>query len=590
LTGSQWFNETYYLSAESSHVEGKATLYYWQEEIIDRMVDSIHREVAVRKSARVGATKMIDGAVGFSIDQDPSTIMVVQPTENDSFRYSETEIEPMIRDNPHIQESINARRIAGRKKREKTAIKFFKGGYLSMVGSETPRNFRMVTVRRVFVDEFDACADEVGKDGSLVAIVRKRTADFFNGKNCWFSTPLIEGGSQIDKMYKVGSQAVRLLSCIHCDNLFELDFFEQFSWELDDDNELIKDSVHIECPHCREKLYHSNLEAMDKIGEWAHAFQKREKDISSYYIWAGYSYHFPWWKVVSEFIKAEKDRSLMQGFYNLVLGLPFSEDFDSIGHELLLEKKEHYEEEVPDGVIVLTMGVDTQDNRLEWLVKGYGKNKESWDIAKGQIDGDPQFQETWDKLLEITRKTYQTRRGVMKPYYVFIDRGGNKTEYVDEFCKNKSHLGIYPIIGANTLNAPILDYRKPKNDKDVKYQTPFYLLGVNKIKDTTYYHTINQVQGEAYTHFPDYETWDEAYMKQLLAEEKNDKGRWELKKGTKRNEAVDLQGYCYAGYRLVLNSHNIDKMADQGKWISGVRNVIRKKPRRNKSNQVDIYS
>ncbi|MMZ68652.1 hypothetical protein D1872_313620 [compost metagenome] len=79
-------------------------------------------------------------------------------------------------------------------------------------------------------------------------------------------------------------------------------------------------------------------------------------------------------------------------------------------------------------------------------------------------------------------------------------------------------------------------------------------------------------------------------MKQMLAEEKNEKGRWVLKKGRKRNEAFDLQGYCYAAYRLVLNSHNIDKMAEQGKWISGFRNVIRKKKPKRRSTQVDIYS
>ena len=568
-------------------MEGKATLYHWQEEIMDRMVDSIHREVAVRKSARVGATKMIDGAIGYSIDQDPSTILAVQPTEGDAYKFAETEIEPMIRDNPHIQEAINARRISGRKKREKTAIKFFKGGYLSMIGSETPRNFRMVTVRRGFVDEFDACAEEVGKDGSLVAIVRKRTADFFNGKNCWFSTPLIDGGSQIDKMYKSGSQGLREISCKHCKSLFSLDFFTQFGWELDDEGELAKESVHVVCPHCHKKLIHSDLPDMDKKGEWVHAFKNREVDISSYYIWAGYSYHFPWWKVVSEFIKAEKDRSLMQGFYNLVLGLPFSEDFDSIDHRMLLDKKEDYHDEVPEGVTVLIMSVDTQDMYLEWLVKGFGAKKESWDIAKGRIDGDPQFQSTWDKLHDVINTTYKSRRGDMKPYITFIDRGGNKTEYVDEFCKNKAHLGVYPIIGANTINAQILDYRKPK--QDAKHQTPFYLLGVNKIKDTVYYHLINEISGEAYTHFPNYETWDDGYAKQLLAEEKNEKGRWVLKKGQKRNEGFDLQGYCYAGYRLVLNSHNIDKMTEQGKWVSGFRNVIRKKKGKSKSSQVNIY-
>jgi len=135
----------------------------------------------------------------------------------------------------------------------------------------------------------------------------------------------------------------------------------------------------------------------------------------------------------------------------------------------------------------------------------------------------------------------------------------------------------------------MLDYRKPPAGKETKYKTPFYLLGVNKIKDSVYYHIINDVPGEAYTHFPDYEEWNEDYFKQILAEEKNDKGRWVTKPGQKRNEAFDLQVYCYAAYRLVLNSYNIDKMAEQGKWINGSRSVIRRKKQRKRSTQVDIY-
>lgn len=45
--------------------------------------------------------------------------------------------------------------------------------------------------------------------------------------------------------------------------------------------------------------------------------------------------------------------------------------------------------ELPDGVLVLTCGVDTQDNRLEYEVVGHGKYGENWGIVKGYIMGRP---------------------------------------------------------------------------------------------------------------------------------------------------------------------------------------------------------
>jgi hypothetical protein len=43
---------------------------------------------------------------------------------------------------------------------------------------------------------------------------------------------------------------------------------------------------------------------------------------------------------------------------------------------------------VPDGVTVLTAGVDVQNDRLELLVRGWGKGQESWLIDRKVFEGD----------------------------------------------------------------------------------------------------------------------------------------------------------------------------------------------------------
>ena len=55
--------------------------------------------------------------------------------------------------------------------------------------------------------------------------------------------------------------------------------------------------------------------------------------------------------------------------------------------EMLYKRREHYPAEVPPGVLVLTMGMDTQDNRLEYEVVGWDRNEQSWGISRGIIPG-----------------------------------------------------------------------------------------------------------------------------------------------------------------------------------------------------------
>ena len=45
--------------------------------------------------------------------------------------------------------------------------------------------------------------------------------------------------------------------------------------------------------------------------------------------------------------------------------------------------------EVPDGVGVLTVGADVQDDRVELEVVGWGWDEESWSIDDHVIEGDP---------------------------------------------------------------------------------------------------------------------------------------------------------------------------------------------------------
>ena len=67
-------------------------------------------------------------------------------------------------------------------------------------------------------------------------------------------------------------------------------------------------------------------------------------------------------------------------WWNTVLGLPYENTSGVIEAEAMESHREEYSAELPDGVLVLTCGCDTQDDRLECEVVGWRIGHESWAI------------------------------------------------------------------------------------------------------------------------------------------------------------------------------------------------------------------
>ncbi|MCV5768041.1 phage terminase large subunit family protein, partial [Escherichia coli] len=67
--------------------------------------------------------------------------------------------------------------------------------------------------------------------------------------------------------------------------------------------------------------------------------------------------------------------------------------------------------EVPYGVLLLTAGVDTQDDRFEITVLGWGMNEECWVIAHDVIFGDLETEEPWERLDAYLKQVWRRADG-----------------------------------------------------------------------------------------------------------------------------------------------------------------------------------
>src|SRR5690606_15664893 len=86
-----------------------------------------------------------------------------------------------------------------------------------------------------------------------------------------------------------------------------------------------------------------------------------------------------WEEIVKDFKDAKKKGTeTLKVWVNTSLGETWEEEGEGVEADELLKRRELYDCEVPEEVLVLTAAVDVQDNRLEYEVVGWGLDKESW--------------------------------------------------------------------------------------------------------------------------------------------------------------------------------------------------------------------
>ena len=195
---------------------------------------------------------------------------------------------------------------------------------------------------------------------------------------------------------------------------------------------------------------------LDLGGEWV---AENEGSESVSFAVSGFMSRSPqttWWHIAVAIEDAKKDpERLMQPVVNTMLGLPYTESHKSeVSVKALKRKKKFYDIEVPDGANVLIMSVDTQNDRLEWQVSGYGEDDETWTIDRGIIHGDPAQKQPLITLEDIfDNKKYKSNDGDMSIYAMGIDSGGGRTRDVYGFCYPRLHKRIFALKGASQIDA-----------------------------------------------------------------------------------------------------------------------------------------
>lgn len=485
LTVSQWAERYAYLSIETSADAGKFKSFKYQDGIMDAVSDPTVNKITVMKSARVGYTKILDHVVGYFIHQDPAPILIVQPRVEDAEDYSQTEIAPMLRDTPVLAE------IAGDLKSRDASQKikkrsFRNGSSVAFVGANSPGGFRRITARVVAFDEVDGYPVQgAGDEGDQIALGTKRTESFWNRKIILGSTPTIDGVSRIQKAWNESDQRRYFVSCPHCNHRQTLKW-PNLRWDRDEAGDHLPETAYFRCENLGCRIEEHDKPAMIDGGEWV--AEKPSKGHAGFHVWAAYSL-FPnaaWRHLATEWLRVYKDPSQKKTFVNLVLGEPHQESVELTDPDALRQRCEPYNyETLPDRAKLVTIGADTQDDRLEVTFVAWGASGESWVARHEVIPGDPSKLYIWSEFDKLISEPCMTDDGrTLMVQAACIDSAGHNSEMVYKFCRERKRRRIYPTIGRGNLNpaAPRMIWPKTASRTKNSGDKP-YTIGVDTAKD-----------------------------------------------------------------------------------------------------------
>lgn len=548
LTVSEWADRYRQLSSEASSEAGswKTDRASFQRGIMDAVNDPDVKEIVVMSSAQIGKTEMVNNIIGYFISQDPAPIILVMPTIEMANSWSKDRFAPMLKDSPTLKNLVKEPRA---KNSSNTILhKTFPGGHITIVGSNSPASLASRPVRIVICDEVDRYPDSVGSEGDAVNLAKVRSKTFFNRKVILTSTPTIKGQSRIENAYENSDQRRFYVPCVDCGN-YDYLRWENVNWQKDENEKHMPETAHIVCEKCGSVLTDRDKREMIKQGEWRS--NSRFNGIAGFHLSELYS---PWVslsELVTNFLDNKNLPETLKTFVNTSLGESFEITGESLDYENLHANQEVYEAELPDGVLVVTAGVDVQQNRIEVEVLGHGMAGETWSIDYKVFLGDPSLSQVWEQLDSLLERKWKHENGMeLKIVRMCVD-SGFLTQSVERFVKPRQMRGVYAVKGVSGSGRPLISISKRK-----KNDINLVLIGVDTAKEELYSRLKIQEQGSGYCHFPINETYNDEYFKQLTSEKiitKFKNGRpirqWVSKRS--RNEALDCRIYATAGLEIL---------------------------------------
>lgn len=567
MTVSEWADAHRWLSSKSSPKPGR-----WRtannpplREPMDCMsARSPVQDIVLMFPIQFGKSEFETNTLGYIMDQAPGPVIVCLPGEVSMNKWINQKLNPLIEETPAVREALtsNASRNAANQK----GFKDFAGGQLYIEHAGSPQRLKQTTARYVLVDEFTEFAAQLKTGDDPAAMLEGRTSAFpHRYKRAYVSTPGVKGLCRTAEKWEKSDQRHYHVNCPHCGHGQPL-IWDGLKWQRDPAGTVT--AAWYVCRDCGAMIDEHHKTQMLKdaacggTARWVPTHPERKLrgyHINCLYYQIGMG---PSWAALAQmWLDAQEDPAKLKTFINDRLAEPWEDrSLRAVKHNILQDRAEPYPlRHAPHGVIWITAGVDTQDNRLEVQIVGWGHSMRAWVLDYAVLFGDPQQEDVWTQLTDLLNRPIRHACGADLPVSATaIDGRGHRTQAVKDYARLNRIRRPMAIFGAKQANAVPLgrpkiedtDHlgRAEKADNDTALRT--WQVGTVNIKHTFYRRLASDAEIPAdqldrrWVRFPD--ALPREYFAGLVSETFDPtKGRY-VKRGGARNEPLDTWGYAYA--------------------------------------------
>lgn len=500
--------------------------------IMDCMTDDTTEVVSFIKSSQVGATEVGINVCGYTIDQDPSRLLYVMPDDELAKDFSKDRLGKALRNSPSVEDKLSS----GEK--SKTAVIRFPGGFIRLVGAQSPAKLASWAIPRVIMDEVDKYPRWAGREASPVKLVMERTKNWAWRKILIMSTPTLESGNIYQAYINSEVHYQYYMPCPHCGE-WQTFIFGNLKFPTKEGKKAAREKAYYQCCSCGGHIKDEHKKEMLAKGKWIGDVQVEAPRKVGFSINAMYSPFVSFGEVAEEFLDSKDDPATLMNFTNSWLGEVWKDKASTPEVQSILDQRT----ECPAGFVpqwakFLTAGVDCQKGYFYWTVRAWGVNMRSQKIANGMATTFADLQTVMDYYWKVEG----TQSKTMQILLYCVDSGYD-TEKVYEYCNANQGIA-YPVKGSSK---PMERYYKiyPISAMPIN----LYVVDTDKYKNYIFGHLVKDGQPGAW--LVDADT-DEDYAKQLCSEHKviRESGRftvetWEKITHHTPNHYLDCEVYAF---------------------------------------------
>lgn len=511
----------------------------WQ----DLMGDPETTRIVLCWGSQSTKSTVIENGIGYRIHRMPSPMLVLRPKIDDAESWAKERFRPMVRDTPVLRERVRL----GRGTDSTMRYMVFPGGFLFVPSAQSATECASRSAPVVACDEVDRM-EVIPGEGNPIEIVFRRQGAADVGIEVITSTPRDAETTNIWPYLEGGTLEKYHVPCPECGEYQEL-LWANLRWEKGR-----PETAAYACAACGVLIDETEKRDMLARGRWVPT--NPDAAYPSSHLNSLYSpfAKSSWSVLAGEWERAQGKPADLQVFVNTRLAELWAETADVLGSDRLAARLEPIEEGiVPEGVGVLTAGVDVQHNRLEVWIWGWGKGLESWPIAAAVIPGDPMVEpdqpgSVWAKLDEWRARRFPHAAGGDVGVLAMLVDSGYATSQVYRYTNRRRGQRVFASKGVGGPGLPILG----KPTLQSKERVVLYPIGTDAAKNEFLRSQIvEQVRGPGFVHLPDWLSTDQ--LDQLVSEKRVrrlHRGKivyeWRPKKADAANEALDCRNYARA--------------------------------------------